>query len=248
MHAIEAKAYEKLHSEIYNWYEQKATWRRIQLVDHLTARKKNRKALDIGCGTGNILIKLSDLGFDVIGIDISRQMLNVLSEKGYPADRLICTEADDFLERYEDDKFDVITCGSVLHHLPDYLGCLSKAIRLLNSGGVLLVTHEPVRAVDQQQNKSHLSLWAAVHRLSGAMHALRLYRSRIGWPKIDYTFSDFHSQDGIQVQELLSTLKDKGLQVIELEYYVVEKTGWGALLNSNILCRPPNTFSLTMQK
>jgi 2-polyprenyl-3-methyl-5-hydroxy-6-metoxy-1,4-benzoquinol methylase len=248
VHAIEAGAYEKLHSEIYNWYEQKATWRRVHLVDRLTAGKSSRKALDIGCGTGNILLKLSSLGFDVIGLDVSKQMLDVLSEKGYPADRLIYNDVDDFLERYEGDEFDVITCSSVLHHLPDYLGSLSRAMRLLNAGGALLVMHEPVGSVDQRQGKSHLRLWTVVNRLSGAMQAIRLHLSRVRLGKIDYTFSDFHSRDGILVPDLISILTDEGLQVVEIEYYVAEKTGWGALLNSRIFRRPPNNFSLIAQK
>ncbi|MDD2518149.1 MAG: methyltransferase domain-containing protein, partial [Synergistales bacterium] len=39
------------------------------------------KVLDVGCGTGNFSIKLVRLGCDVLGIDISREMLAVAGEK-----------------------------------------------------------------------------------------------------------------------------------------------------------------------
>jgi ubiquinone/menaquinone biosynthesis C-methylase UbiE len=175
-------------------------------------------------------------------------MLHALSKKGYPPSKLICTDVDDFLERYRGDKLDVITCSSVLHHLPDYLDSVSKALRLLNAGGAFFVTHEPVRLVDQPQNKPLFRLWAVVQRLSWATQAPRLCLSRVRLGRIDYTLSDFHAQDGILVQDIVSTLESEGLNVVEVEYYVVEKTGWGAFLNNNIFHRPPNNFSLVARK
>ena len=248
VHAIEASDYEQLHPEIYNWYEQRATWRRVYLVDQLITGKLTRKALDIGCGTGNTLLKLSSLGFDVVGLDISRHMLDVLFKKGYPANRLICTDVDGFLERYRGGKFDVIACSSVLHHLPNYFDTVSNALRLLNAGGVFLVNHEPSRAMDQPQNESPFKLWTVIQRLSWAIQVLRLHLSRVKLGRIDYTFSDFHAQDGISVQDLISSLTDEGLKIIHVEHYVAEKTGCGTFLNNRIFHRPPNNFSLIAQK
>lgn len=37
--------------------------------------------LDLGCGTGNVTSLLSKKGYDMIGIDISTEMLNIASEK-----------------------------------------------------------------------------------------------------------------------------------------------------------------------
>lgn len=37
--------------------------------------------LDLGCGTGNITIPMSKLGYDMIGLDISEEMLFIASEK-----------------------------------------------------------------------------------------------------------------------------------------------------------------------
>ena len=33
--------------------------------------------LDLGCGTGNITERLSDKGYDMIGVDYSQEMLNI---------------------------------------------------------------------------------------------------------------------------------------------------------------------------
>lgn len=37
--------------------------------------------LDLGCGTGNITIPMSKLGYDMIGVDISAEMLDIASRK-----------------------------------------------------------------------------------------------------------------------------------------------------------------------
>ncbi len=46
-------------------------------------KKLNVKTiLDIGCGTGGFMLKAKEAGFDVVGIDISEEMINLAKEKG----------------------------------------------------------------------------------------------------------------------------------------------------------------------
>ncbi len=45
--------------------------------------------LDLGCGTGNMTILLSEMGFDMIGVDSSIEMLNVAREKAAEGDKSI---------------------------------------------------------------------------------------------------------------------------------------------------------------
>jgi SAM-dependent methyltransferase len=42
------------------------------------------------------------------------------------------------------DQFALVLCVSVLHHIPDYLGFLDKAMRLLVPGGALLTLQDPI--------------------------------------------------------------------------------------------------------
>jgi len=51
------------------------------LAFKLFTPKKGMKILDVGCGTGNFSIKLAKLGCNVIGIDISEEMLKRAKEK-----------------------------------------------------------------------------------------------------------------------------------------------------------------------
>ena len=43
--------------------------------------------LDLGCGTGNITIPMAEKGYDMIGIDLSVEMLEIAAEKARKADK-----------------------------------------------------------------------------------------------------------------------------------------------------------------
>ncbi len=60
------------------------------------ADMKEAKILDVACGTGNVTLPLIQKGYDVIGVDLSEEMLAVaqqkLGEAGYfiPFTNKIC--------------------------------------------------------------------------------------------------------------------------------------------------------------
>ncbi len=45
------------------------------------AKKQNGEILELGCGTGRVLIMLAKLGFKVTGLDLSNEMLDVFKDK-----------------------------------------------------------------------------------------------------------------------------------------------------------------------
>ena len=51
--------------------------------------------LDVACGTGNISKLLIELGFKVIGIDISDEMISVAKQK-FPDEQFVCVDARNF--------------------------------------------------------------------------------------------------------------------------------------------------------
>lgn len=93
--------------------------------------------LDVGCGTGFYYPLLSQHAQAVIGVDVSRAMLD-------EADRLIerqqlkncrvqeCSALD---LPFEDAVFDTVHCWDVLHHVSDVSKTLSEIDRVLKPGG-----------------------------------------------------------------------------------------------------------------
>jgi SAM-dependent methyltransferase len=110
--------------------EQPAVW---SLVD---ARPSGR-ALDAACGTGRHAQHLVELGHEVVGIDLTPDMLRraraaVPSATFFEAD-LIDIPADD-------GGFDVVVCGLALAHLAELSGAITELARVTAPGGRLVVS------------------------------------------------------------------------------------------------------------
>lgn len=92
------------------------------------------RVLDIGCGTGSVLSKLKEQGYDVEGIDANAKAIEVAQERGFNA------KLGRFEEGlYEEESFDLIVCRSVLDHAPEPATLLATMDNLLKPGGVLAV-------------------------------------------------------------------------------------------------------------
>jgi SAM-dependent methyltransferase len=112
-------------------------------VDLYDVKKDTKRVLDVGCGNGNHTIFLAELGYDVYGIDISSEAIDIakawFNKKGLEAD----LRAGD-VERlpYEDDFFDLIISDAVLDHM-----LFSKAKKVMSEikrtcvkGGYVFIT------------------------------------------------------------------------------------------------------------
>ena len=99
--------------------------------------------LEIGCGTGNLLIPLSFRVKEAVGIDHPK-MIDAL-KKRFP-DAGLSGVAGDFLQVELDRKFAKILIYSVLHYLSDdaeVFAFIDRAAALLRPGGRLLIGDLP---------------------------------------------------------------------------------------------------------
>lgn len=95
----------------------------------------NSKILDVGCGDGISLQKLSNLGHDVVGIDLNDAKLTRAIEKGFSVVNA------DMHEMFfaEDDSFDVIISSHSLEHAYDPILALKEFNRVLKKDGLLFI-------------------------------------------------------------------------------------------------------------
>jgi len=113
--------------------------------------KKDSSVLDIGCGTGTLAIDSSLKGADVVGIDISKDMLDVARKKLKDRkwkDKVAFRQAGvaDLDSMFEENSFDTITSTLVFSELyPDERKwTLDQARRVLKKDGTLVVACEVV--------------------------------------------------------------------------------------------------------
>jgi ubiquinone/menaquinone biosynthesis C-methylase UbiE len=119
------------------------------LVEHalrLLGGRERGRALDIGTGPGQIVIKLARRlpQWKFTGVDRSPGMIaqareNLAAAGGELADRVEFQVADGNRLPFPDQSFDLVLCNSVLHHLAEPGKLLSEMERLASPGGAILL-------------------------------------------------------------------------------------------------------------
>jgi 2-polyprenyl-3-methyl-5-hydroxy-6-metoxy-1,4-benzoquinol methylase len=99
------------------------------------------RALEFGAGTGITSFFLKDDLGEITLMDSSREMLRVADEKirASGSDNLRTLFHDLSGKQYTEDRFDLIFCQMVLHHIPDVEDIILKFHSLLNPGGYLAI-------------------------------------------------------------------------------------------------------------
>jgi len=108
----------------------------------LLPRKRYAQVLDVGCSTGYLSAALgSNLGEEVIGIDINKSAINSARKK---FGDLAKFEVMDLGKQMPKGSFDLIVCSEILLYIPDRTlknRELPGIVSLLNKGGHLAI-HE----------------------------------------------------------------------------------------------------------
>jgi ubiquinone/menaquinone biosynthesis C-methylase UbiE len=101
-------------SEIYDSTRRAATEAEVKAVS--SELSGCRTILDVGVGTGRFAKPLSDLGFEIMGIDVSR-MMSKARQKGVRS--LVLADAHDM--PFKNGSFDASIIIHILHLIPDWL-------------------------------------------------------------------------------------------------------------------------------
>jgi len=101
--------------------------------------KRELRFLEIGCGTGEFLERVSNLGeqLKVWGVDISELAINKVKKRGVSGFVLDVSRQK---LPFPDDFFDMIYMGDVVEHLVDPDFMILEVKRTLRDGGYLILT------------------------------------------------------------------------------------------------------------
>lgn len=137
-----AGSYEVLEKESYQDCFTYSRYRLNELLEkYLPEDGAGLRLLDAGCGTGHHMAELRKRGYEVAGVDASKEMLKYARENNPDSEIL---EADVEEIPFPDESFDIILSVEVLRHLPRSAKTISEMARLLKPGGYCLVTATPV--------------------------------------------------------------------------------------------------------
>jgi ubiquinone/menaquinone biosynthesis C-methylase UbiE len=144
-HDLEGGIYDERHEDIKHFeqlfWEEKAK-------KHLVGQSPV-VCLDYGTGTGFVplaigpLLKKADF---LICCDLSTEMLKVCEDR-IKASNVACTCSFRRIEGtripVESNSVDAVTVNAVLHHVYDLASFAKECQRILRSGGILIIAHEP---------------------------------------------------------------------------------------------------------
>jgi ubiquinone/menaquinone biosynthesis C-methylase UbiE len=131
---------------------------------------RNKKVLDFGCGTGRHWNKLYNQDpEELIGVDISKGMLDVLKEK-YPAASIHLTR-DNLLDTIADHSIDTIISTLTVAHIRDLNEAFATWQRIIKVGGNLLISDFHPELLDNG-GKRVFTISGKVIRIKNYVHSL----------------------------------------------------------------------------
>lgn len=96
------------------------------------------RVLDVGCGTGRYAEWLVDRGADVVGVDVSTEMIAQARERLGDEVEFHATDVEGGLEFASTEEFDGIVSGVALDYVGDWHGVFEDFSRILRPGGFVV--------------------------------------------------------------------------------------------------------------
>lgn len=114
-----------------------------------------KRAVDLGCGRGEWLELIQDIGFDAFGVDLDEGMLQSAQELGLPVEK---REAVAFLKAQPEDSVAVLSGFHIVEHIPfsTLQELVQEAFRVLAPGGLLILETPNPENVTVGSNKFYL--------------------------------------------------------------------------------------------
>jgi ubiquinone/menaquinone biosynthesis C-methylase UbiE len=144
VHDVLAPGYEDLHGDIFNPVEQDRLRRGLSMaVGAVRTDREPQRALDFGCGSGNLTRCFIELGLHTVSADVAPRFLELIGARhGHTGlSKTLLLNGED-LSNVDEETFDIAAAYSVLHHIPDYLAAVRELVRVTKRGGVIYLDHE----------------------------------------------------------------------------------------------------------
>ena len=126
---------------------------KLKLINSFETEEK--KLLDIGCGTGDFLLKCASNNWNVVGVEPNKNAKELAQQKLAKNNKQ--SIFSDIIE-IDSNQFDVITMWHVLEHVPNLQEYISELKKLLKPNGVLVIAVPNYKSYDANYYKE---FWAA---------------------------------------------------------------------------------------
>ena len=116
----------------------------IPKITQLLRKKRVKKILDLGCGSGRHLVYLAKKGFDVYGFDISEHGIKIAGDWLKKEKLRASFKIGDVYKKlpYNDNFFDALISTQTLYHnrISNIRKLIKEIERILKPGGLIFIT------------------------------------------------------------------------------------------------------------
>jgi ubiquinone/menaquinone biosynthesis C-methylase UbiE len=181
------------------------------------------RVLDLCAGDGEITVKLSKISVVVYALDNDpvrvNRIDNLVKINNIDNVKINCCSATNL--PYKSNTFDLIVCNSALEHIKDYKKVISEIHRVLNPGGVLILT---VPNSEIQFGKRFNKFWTFILNLpiqikKGICRNLELVQKNDILLVQKYYDIFFKHEISFTEEKLISDLKDS-FEINKVLYYM----------------------------
>lgn len=182
----------------------------LRLLRELVPPQRPCKVLDVGTGTGFLAFLLSELGHEVIGMDLSEGMLRVARRRAAASDsRTAFMIGDAAALPCGDGEFDVVISRHLLWTLLEPKTALTEWRRVVRSGGSIV-------AIDVLARGGRLSVRLGT-LIGRALKALRRETKRCDHAYPEGIYSRLPLMDLTDPEPVRAVFREAGLEVTRLE-------------------------------
>ena len=134
----------KFGSQAQRWWDPDGEFKTLHRVNplrlqfiHAYTEIEGKRFVDVGCGGGILSEGLSRMGADVLGVDLSEELLDIADLHGLESGvkvsyRKISAEA---LAEEQPGSFDAVTCMEMLEHVPNPVSVVRACAKMVKPGG-----------------------------------------------------------------------------------------------------------------
>ncbi len=110
----------------------------LPFINALKISDPHINAIDLGCGRGEWLELISELGINGIGVDLDQEMLNACDQLTF---QVIHSDALKFLQCQESESVSIISGFHIIEHISfeDLQSLVKESFRVLKPGGLLIL-------------------------------------------------------------------------------------------------------------
>jgi len=130
------------------WYDelyvpQKVTKKQVKFLDSIFKKHRVKKVLDIACGAGRHATLLRKLGYKVVGIDLSKNMLKLAKQKAKNEKLKILFHLMDMKNIKLKEKFDaaIIMFSSFMYNITNehVIKTMNSVNKILKKKGIIII-------------------------------------------------------------------------------------------------------------